>query len=312
MKRVRHQKAEHQHFLLLANARSGSFAEKTVGKLVTAIRARDWRYTTVEPRAAHELIPEGKVVITEASQNPGTPIGRRGKITSVIACGGDGTVNLAARLALEHDLPLGVLPLGRFNNIARSLYGKPTPDQAITKILAGSYRPFDVGTAGDQPFLGSLGIGFVPELAVQLLGRRTPLLGIGWSQLAAKVAASIPVEPLVVKLDAHRLEISPLMLHVHLLPYAAGLPFSPGSIADDGLAEVIMDQGRQMGEFSAYLRGVYRGKYLYSGAFTQYRARQINLQPVKGRTLYLDGELVPIPSTALAIEIGSRQVRIYC
>ena len=45
--------------------------------------------------------------------------------------GGDGTVNLVAQIALKADLPMGIIPLGRFNNIARNF----DPDLEIINFV---------------------------------------------------------------------------------------------------------------------------------------------------------------------------------
>ncbi len=237
---------------------------------------------------------------------------RRGEVTSIIACGGDGTFNLAARGALANDLPVGCLPLGRFNNIAHHLYGEDNPDTAIAKIVKGDYKKFDVGTVADQPFFGAVGLGFVPELMNLLAEKRTPRFGIGWSQLAAKAAANVALHKTVIKVDAFRFEVTPMFLNVNLLPYAAGLPFSTASLIDDTQAEVIFDVGASMGDFSSFVRSIYKKKYLYGREIRMFRGKVITIQSTKGRTLYLDGELIQLPTSALTITIGEQQVKIFC
>jgi len=49
---------------------------------------------------------------------------KRGEIDSVIAAGGDGTVISAVEAAISLGVPLGIIPLGTFNDLARS-FGLP-------------------------------------------------------------------------------------------------------------------------------------------------------------------------------------------
>lgn len=150
---------------------------------------------------------------------------------------------------MESELPVGILPMGRFNNIAHYLYKSVDPKDAIAKIIGGDYKKTDSGMAADQPFFNAIGIGFLPELADSLKSVRTPRFGFGWSQIGSKAAAAVKIDKLVAKIDAFRFEISPVMMNVHLPPYAVGLPFASAALGDDGQAEVIFDQGGQIGEF---------------------------------------------------------------
>jgi len=240
------------------------------------------------------------------------PFARGGPVTALVACGGDGTLNLVARAAMKVDLPVGYLPMGKFNDIARFLYDSLDTNIAIEKILTGGYRTLDVGSAANQPFLSSLGVGFTPQLAEELEGNSLPRFGLGWSQLSQKAAANVSVQKTVVKVDAFRFETTPIILNVNLLPYSLGLMLSPASLANDGHAEIIFDHGESTGSFSGYVRKIYKKKYLYGNEVRLYRGKVISWQPMKGRTLYLDGELLDIPTDTLEIKIGTGQLNVFC
>jgi diacylglycerol kinase family enzyme len=65
-------------------------------------------------------------------------------------------------------------------------------------------------------------------------------------------------------------------------------------------------------EASALTKALYKGKYLFGNDVRMYRGQTITIQPVKGRTLYLDGELIPLPTNILSIKIGEKQVKAFC
>ncbi len=81
---------------------------------------------------------------------------------------------------------------------------------------------------------------------------------------------------------------------------------------DDRHAEVIFDMGMKPTEASALTKALYKGKYLFGNEIRMYRGQTITIQPVKGRTLYLDGELIPLPTNVLSIKIGEKQVKAFC
>ena len=62
----------------------------------------------------------------------------------VIAVGGDGTVQTVAKQLLGTGIPLGILPAGSANGMAKELNIPNTPDDAIRIIENGSVRAADV------------------------------------------------------------------------------------------------------------------------------------------------------------------------
>ena len=114
----------------------------------------------------------------------------------------------------------------------------------------------------------------------------------------------------IVKIDAFRFDITPIMLSVNLLPHTCGLPLTPVSLPDDGTAEVVFDRGDQVGSFSGFARQIFKRKYLYGSEIALYRGRTISIQMVKGRTLYLDGELVTVPNPVLDVVFSGKQLKV--
>jgi diacylglycerol kinase (ATP) len=86
-------------------------------------------------------------------------------LRAVVVAGGDGTVNAAARGLMETGLPLGILPAGTANDLARTL-GIPADFAHAARIVAdGRLRRIDIGMANDVPFFNVASIGFGVDLA---------------------------------------------------------------------------------------------------------------------------------------------------
>lgn len=76
------------------------------------------------------------------------PLGARWKaagFAGVVAAGGDGTVGAVASHVAGTDLPLGILPLGTANDVARSLGIPLEPEIAAETIAAGESQTIDLG-----------------------------------------------------------------------------------------------------------------------------------------------------------------------
>ena len=109
----------------------------------------------------------------------------------LVAAGGDGTVNAVAAAALEHDLPLGVLPLGTLNHFARDLDIPDDVDKAIEVIAAGRECRVDVATANDRLFLNNASLGLYATMVVDR-ERQQRRLGRGkWSALLRATLAAL-------------------------------------------------------------------------------------------------------------------------
>jgi diacylglycerol kinase family enzyme len=82
----------------------------------------------------------------------------------LVIAGGDGSVNTAARAALAHGCPLGVIPQGTFNYLARD-HGIPLDtDAAAAALLRARSRPVPVGTVNGEVFLVNASLGLYPRL----------------------------------------------------------------------------------------------------------------------------------------------------
>ena len=87
---------------------------------------------------------------------------------TIVVAGGDGTINTVASACREARRPLGLVPVGTFNYVARNL-GIPTEvSQAASVINNGEVRQVDIGEINGRLFLNNAGIG----LYARMLERR--------------------------------------------------------------------------------------------------------------------------------------------
>jgi YegS/Rv2252/BmrU family lipid kinase len=83
------------------------------------------------------------------------------EIDLVVLGGGDGTLNAAVEGLVQAQLPVGVVPLGTANDLARTL-GLPTDLHEACRVIAGGRtRRIDLGQVNDKYFfnVATIGIG---------------------------------------------------------------------------------------------------------------------------------------------------------
>lgn len=121
-------------------------------------------------RRAAELFEARGCTVTMLVAEEGGDISRLAKeavqkgASVIVAAGGDGTVNAVATAVLDHDIPLGVLPLGTLNHFAKDT-GIPTDlEPAVANIVEGGIAQVDVGEVNGKLFLNNSSLGLYPSI----------------------------------------------------------------------------------------------------------------------------------------------------
>lgn len=104
----------------------------------------------------------------------------------VVVAGGDGSLNAAAPAIIETGLPLGILPGGTANDLARTL-GLPLDMTAAARVIAaGRTKAIDIGEVNGRPFFNVASLGMSARLADRL-SRETKRR---WGRLAYLITAT--------------------------------------------------------------------------------------------------------------------------
>lgn len=109
-----------------------------------------------------------------------------GSADLVVIAGGDGSLNAAAPALIDSGLPLGILPGGTANDLARTL-GLPLDMTAAARVIAaGRTKTIDVGDVNGRPFFNVASLGMSARLADRL-SRETKRR---WGRLAYLITAT--------------------------------------------------------------------------------------------------------------------------
>jgi diacylglycerol kinase family enzyme len=96
--------------------------------------------------------------LAEAAAAPG--------LDAVVAGGGDGTLSCAAGHLAGTGRPLGVLPLGTLNHLARDA-GIPTGVEEAAKVVAaGHVQEMDVAEVNGRVFVNNSAVGLYPDMVL--------------------------------------------------------------------------------------------------------------------------------------------------
>ncbi|MEI6442151.1 MAG: lipid kinase [Nostocales cyanobacterium ELA583] len=162
----------------------------------------------------------GLEIITESTKNPtqlGDVIRRyQQEIDLVIIGGGDGTLNAAVGAIVDTQLPLGILPLGTANDLARTLDIPNSIPQACQIIANGQLRRIDLGLVNDKYFFNVASLG----LSVKITQKLTKEMKRRWGIFAyAAIAFQVIWKS---RLFSAEIRINDQSIHVKTVQIAVG------------------------------------------------------------------------------------------
>ena len=219
-------------------------------------------------------------------------------IDLVVAVGGDGTVRGCAEGLARTGVPLGVVPHGTANLLARTLRIPGHPRAALAVALAvapdagGVDRTIDLAVADEVPFTAMAGMGL--DAAV-VAGTRLKHQ-FGWLAYAVSGAAHLALPParFSIRLDSgapvERTARSVVVGNSGLLP--GGFSLLPDARPDDGLLDVgVLAPHGPLGWPRVATRVLARSHH-EDRMLERFQARKVEISATTPLPREVDGELV--------------------
>lgn len=207
----------------------------------------------------------------------------------VIAMGGDGTVNEVAQALVGGVVPLGIVPCGSGDGLARGLGLPARRREALRVALGGETARIDVGYANDELFLNIAGIGFDAEVGHAFAGLSTRG-ALGYVTRTIRLVWTYQAVVYDADLDGRRRTGPKFLIGFANAPeYGNWAVLSPDADVRDGLLDaVLFDAGSPLGQ-------MWRARRLFwnrrAPARGLERLRVRTAEVTGGRLVYhLDGE----------------------
>jgi YegS/Rv2252/BmrU family lipid kinase len=211
----------------------------------------------------------------------------------VVVAAGDGTVHEVAAGMVGSETPLGIVPLGTGNVLAREL-GLPLRTDAAVRVLAeGHTRRIDVGRSGDNRFLIMAGFGADAEMVRRVNARLKHVIGQGAFYLAAagRLLIERPRRMVVTVDDQVREGEYWLVALANGAQYAPHLSFSPDAVIDDGVLDVALVRGGRL-DLANTLRRALAGARPSEKNVEVLRGQNVHIQCERPTHHHLDGDVI--------------------
>ena len=234
------------------------------------------------------------------------------KADVVVACGGDGTINEVAQGLVETQIPLGIIPLGSGNGIARHFKIPLEISKSVQVIKKNKLAKMDVGVVNGHYFFGNMGCALESHFIRSY--QKNQRHGI-WAYVIAFFDALVSFKHQKIQveyLDNVR-EISPFILLVSNANQQ-GYDFSltPQAESDDGLLDLFwMEKSNVFNKIKFFLYALLKKKLMGK------RFDLISLSTLKIRLLdhddfcvQIDGQNLPIFSNYIEIKVLPKKLNV--
>ena len=222
-------------------------------------------------------------------------------ITTIVAVGGDGTVNEVINGITKDNVAVGIIPIGNSNQLARH-FGITGWQQSCQVLAERRLTPYGLIAAGQNYFLSTLTLGFETDLDKQLETTEDNGLRARAKQFRESWRHAKEFEPLTCRIkvdDAYELEAPLFSLSV------ANQKFE-NSLADNKLLITITDKPSRV-ELGKYLWGLLKRDDSSDVATTRIKADRVVIETAPATGLMIDGKITG--RTPIAIRLTDRRIR---
>ncbi len=227
------------------------------------------------------------------------------KPDALVVVGGDGMVNLGANLVAGTSVPLGIVPSGTGNDMARAL-GIPhdDPAAAIAVLLAQlqrSARTIDAGLVSQSDgsqrwFACMISAGFdavVNERANLMTWPKGPM-----RYNIALLYELVGLKPITytLTLDGEVRVVQGMLISVgNGISLGGGMKVTPDALVDDGLLDVLIVERLTRIQFLRIFPRVFKGTHLTDPRVSVVKVKRVTVA-AEGVVAYGDGERIgPLP-----------------
>jgi diacylglycerol kinase (ATP) len=283
--------------LLVANRNSRRGAE-VLQPALEQLQARGVGVTTKDCASREDL---SRLILEHA-----------GEIDRVVVAGGDGTLNAAAPALVATGLPLGILPAGTANDLARTL-GIPEDTETAAAIIAeGRTRTIDLGTVNGHPFFNVASIGLSVDLTQVLTRDFKRRYGkIGYALATLRTLARARPFRATIRSEHESVRVSTLQIAVgNGRYYGGGNAVEKTAAIDDQHLDLYSLEFRQAWKLALLARSFRYGEHGAWNEVRAVRAKEFDVLTRSPKPVNADGEIVT--ATPAHFRIEPNAVTVFC
>lgn len=212
-------------------------------------------------------------------------------IEALVVCGGDGMAHLAVQALAGTGVPLGLIPAGSGNDVARYL-GLPRKDPvaAADRVIASRTRTVDLARSGASYFLTVLAAGFDAVVNERANKMTWPRGQMRYNLATLAELRTFEPIPYTLALDGRVRQVEAMLVAVGNGPsFGGGLRITEGALLDDGLLDVVIIKTMSKLALVRTYPRLFTGTHVHHPQYEHHRVARVTVA-APGITSYADGE----------------------
>ncbi len=232
--------------------------------------------------------------------------------TIIVSCGGDGTLREVASQLVQTNIPLGIIPIGSGNGLARNLNIPLQPQKALQHLLFHA-KPLriDAGKVNENYFFSNVGIGIDSEVINEFSSQ--PMRGLkGYVKSSFFTILKFKSIPLKIEADSFSQEGLYFLTNVaNANQIGYNFSFSPNALLQDGKLNVLII--KKLNTINWLLYGLFfitKNLKNFSAA-TQFETQKLIIKVLSDiENFQIDGDKVTLEKKELEISVLEKALHV--
>jgi diacylglycerol kinase (ATP) len=276
-------------------------SERRCAVIFNPIKVSDGFHEAMAQRVAAAKWAE-PVWLPTAEDDPGRSMAAtavKEQFDLVVAAGGDGTVRIVADGLANSGIPMGIVPSGTANLLARNLGIPMAEGEAIDVVMSGRTRTIDLiklTVDGGQPehYAVMAGMGIDAMTMDETRPELKDKIGTAaYFVAAARALGRLPV-PMTIKIDDHHTHRRRAMIcvvgNVSKLP--GNIILIPGAEPDDGRLDIYVASPHRLAQWIRVFIRLITRRPMSQDRVDQWRGRRVEVRLDEPDNYQLDGDVV--------------------
>jgi diacylglycerol kinase (ATP) len=231
-------------------------------------------------------------------------------IGTVIAIGGDGTINEIGSVLAGSTVAMGIVPKGSGNGLARHLGLPMDTAKALQFSIENKAQKIDMAAINDHPFFCAAGIGFDAVVALHFASQKGRGL---FNYLLSSALCYFSYKPLALQLEINNelIECKAFTLgFCNAGQFGNNAWMAPQANITDGLIDVVLLQPFPLWKVPFLAWQLFNKTLPNSKYYTSWRCRQLKVHSSKACLIHFDGEPLQTESQSLHIKMTDKKLNV--
>jgi len=213
----------------------------------------------------------------------------------IVGIGGDGTINLLGSFLIHSNIPLGIIPTGSGNGLARHLQIPMNTDLAIEKILHPKIIKIDAGLINGNYFFCTAGLGYDALIANRFSNLKKRGF-IGYTKQSILSINELKNEKFKLTFEHGVHELDAVVLtFANASQYGNNVFIAPLANLCDGILELTVVKKTSLLKIPILVFKLFRKNIHLDSSVTTYSGKQFEIEREKSGFLHYDGETMVCP-----------------